>query len=528
VGSSISSFRLAGGVAAAALLLCGLASLWLGQDYNFDLLNYHYYVGYAFLHDRLSRDVVPAGIQTYQPPLLHAFHYLGIAHLPPRVFGFLLGALHGLNPLLVFLLARRVLPPETKHLQLLAVIAAFLAAIGPNAVSMLGCSFGDNLLTVFGLAGLLLVLGPSAEQGAEPGPGRGALVAAGALAGIASGLKLTMGASHLALLGVVIAMAGGAKRTGRTAAAAWFLLGSVLGFLPTGGFWAVRMYQEFGNPLFPFANGLFGSEFYASRNFSGDVYVTRSLTDVLRPAFDAALGRHQRLQEIPLRDLRLIVLIAGSLWWLAVSPARHAGRARADDVASRTTRAGAAVVGYWLAGYLLWVLLFPYYRYLALLEIAAPLALLVVLGALAPVGRLVPAAAGVALLLAATTSTGSWGRRPWESTWLEMPIPPLGLQRHSLVLLVGQPIAFTVPSFREDATFVHLTAVDGFGADAKWRERIEAALAGHRGPVLLLSNFQLSRADAEARASALGFLPAWCEPVRRGPLRFRLCDMQRR
>jgi hypothetical protein len=83
-----------------------------------------------------------------------------------------------------------------------------------------------------------------------------------------------------------------------------------------------------------------------------------------------------------------------------------------------------------------------------------------------------------------------------------------------------------VPSFREDATFVHLTAVDGFGADAKWRERITASIAAHAGPVLLFSNFQFPRATAEARARELGFVPTLCEPVRRGPLRFRLCEME--
>jgi hypothetical protein len=172
--------------------------------------------------------------------------------------------------------------------------------------------------------------------------------------------------------------------------------------------------------------------------------------------------------------------------------------------------------------------LFPYYRYLTLLEIAAPLALLALLHALVPTHRLTHAVAAIAVLLVLTTSTGSWGRRAWEKTWLEMPVPPLGLQRGSLVLLVGQPIAFAVPSFREDATFVHLTAIDGFGADARWRERITAAVATHAGPVLLFSNFQFPRATAEALAADVGFVPKLCEPVRRGPLRFRLCAMERR
>ena len=81
----------------------------LGQDANTDLHRYRFYIGHAFVHGRLDSDLVPAGLGTFLNPTLDAFHYLGIAHLPPRVLGFLLGALQGLNPALVFLLARRLL-----------------------------------------------------------------------------------------------------------------------------------------------------------------------------------------------------------------------------------------------------------------------------------------------------------------------------------------------------------------------------------------------------------------------------------
>jgi hypothetical protein len=117
-------------VLAAVVIGLGGVSLWLGQDMNWDLLNYHYYDGYAFLHGRLDMDIVPAGIQTYQAPLLHAFHYLGIAHLPPRLFGFLLGALHGLNVPLLFVLAWRLLSSAEPRPR--GTIALAAALLGPS------------------------------------------------------------------------------------------------------------------------------------------------------------------------------------------------------------------------------------------------------------------------------------------------------------------------------------------------------------------------------------------------------------
>ena len=159
------------GFVAAAVVGFGGLSLWLGQDVNWDLLNYHYYDGYAFLHGRLDRDIAPAGIQTYQPPLLHVFHYLGLAHLPSRVFGFLLRARHGLNVPLLFVLGLTVLArAEPTQAAGVALAAAALGGIGPGAFSMLGTSFGDNLVTLPALLALLIVLRQARENGPRTGP----------------------------------------------------------------------------------------------------------------------------------------------------------------------------------------------------------------------------------------------------------------------------------------------------------------------------------------------------------------------
>jgi hypothetical protein len=132
------------------------------------------------------------------------------------------------------------------------------------------------------------------------------------------------------------------------------------------------------------------------------------------------------------------------------------------------------------------------------------------------------------LALAVTTRAGSWGRWPWHDVWLELPVPPLGLQPDSMVLLVGQPISFAIPSFREDARFLHLTAIDAFGVSERWKQRIGGAVAGHRGPFLLLSNFEYSRGAGEARAAEFGLrATSNCEPIRRESLRFRLCQLER-
>ena len=514
--------RLAGLLGLAVIALGGL-SLQLGQDLNFDLLNYHYYDGWAFLHGRLGRDLAPAGQQTYLPPLLHSFHYLGIAHLPPRLFGFLLGAVHGLNLPLLFLLGLSLLSQdEPRDAPWIALAAAVAGILGPAAVSLLGTTFGDNLVSIPALGALVLVLRERVEGSGQGGAWRA--VAAGLLAGAAVGLKLTMAPYAVALfVAAAIAWAPGGAVWRRLLLLAG---GSVLGFAACGGFWCWMLARRFGNPVFPLANAYFRSPYHAPANFRDTRWMARSAYDFVRPFFDTALGRPERFMEIGMRDLRfLLLLLAGAL--LLVASALALARRRPDH-APRLARREAALLAYWLVAYVLWAAAFYTYRYAALLEFTAPLLLIVLLRPLLPAGRRLFVAVLLAVAIVATTRVESWGRRPWQSPWLALPVPPLGMRPDSLVLMVGQPSGFAAPSFRSDARFVNLSAVDRMGAPEAWGPLVARTVDRHRGPILLLSNFEFSRADCDRRAAALGLVTTpRCEPIRNGSLRFRLCELER-
>ena len=509
------------GVLLALLVLAaGGLSLQLGQDLNFDLLNYHYYTGYAFLHGRTFLDLAPAGSQNFQPPLVHVPHYLGIAHLPPRVFGFLLGAVHGLNLPLVFALGLAVLAPGP-HRAPLALLAAVVGSLGPAAISLLGTTFGDNLVSIPALLALVLVFHGTHAAATPRAPWLA--LAAGVLAGAATGLKLTMASYQLALFvaAALLWWRGGslAERLGLLS------LGSLLGFLPTGGLWDLALWRRFGNPLFPFANAFFRSDFQSFENFRDTRFMAHTAYDLVRPLVDSALGRTERLMEIGMRDVRFLLLLGAGLGCIVLWIMARVRHERPEPLEGRER----ALVAWWLTAYLAWALAFYTYRYAALLEFTAPLVLFVLLRRLVPARHELRAVAVAALLIVATTRVESWGRRAWQTPWLGLPVPALGLQPDSLILMVGQPSAFAIPSFRQDARFLHLTAVERFRAPERWNPLVEQAVRDHRGPILLLSNFEFSRAECEARADALGLVTTpRCEPIRNGSLRFRLCELKRR
>src|SRR5262245_29477979 len=121
-----------------------ILAVLLGKEMNWDLLNYHFYNGYALLHGRLDLDVAPAQVQTFLNPLVDVPLYLAIVSLPPIVVGAVYGFVQGLNGVAVWLIARRLLPIEdNRQRSWIAFGLALLGALGAINLSEVGGSMAD-------------------------------------------------------------------------------------------------------------------------------------------------------------------------------------------------------------------------------------------------------------------------------------------------------------------------------------------------------------------------------------------------
>src|SRR5690349_200694 len=106
-----------GGLLESALIviLACCLSLRLGQDANWDLMNYHLSSPFGLLNGRLAVDLAPVGLQSYLNPLLDLPYYLLSRHvLPdmPRLVTFLAGIPFGLLLIVVLRIARLALPRQ--------------------------------------------------------------------------------------------------------------------------------------------------------------------------------------------------------------------------------------------------------------------------------------------------------------------------------------------------------------------------------------------------------------------------------
>jgi hypothetical protein len=427
---------------AIATLGSGALTLRLGQDVNFDQVSYHIYLGWSLVADRLGKDVAPAGLGTFLNPLLQAVHYLGMTSLPTRVFFFLLGAVHGANAFLVYRLARHVLWGVARE-RALAVVAGAVAAAGPCAVSMLGTTFGDNVLSLLTLGALLLLVGVAERPDSMPVRRVGL---AGALGGAAAGLKLTSAIGVVALLAAALLVA---LRLRRPRLALAFATGTAAGGIAMAGYWGGRMWRAYGDPLFPWGHALFPSRFALPTSGFDPRWALRTPLDLLATPFQLGLGNVERLQEVPARDVRYLLLFA-----LLAAFAVRLSWPRPRD--TRSSTAGAIVLVGWVALYLAWSLAFHYYRYFVVGEFLAPVAIVALLRLLAG-RRLTIAWLAAAAVILATTTCGDWGRADWTPGPVDVHVPLGADLPPALVLVDGYAVSFALPFFPAGTRFLGLT-----------------------------------------------------------------------
>jgi hypothetical protein len=431
-----------------SLLLGAILAIILGQDINWDLLNYHYYAPYAFLHHRIGFDIAPGQYQSYGNPLLDIPSYLLISHLRPILAGAFLGAIQGINAWLVFEIALVLLAKFKMARRLrfeVATLLGVLSFFGAANLSEVGNTMGDNLLSILILLALWLLLLAlrNTKQNVNSTKLR---LAAYFIAGLAAGLKLTNASYVVALLLAGLLIDGSVRN--RLKQLVYHGSSALAGILVSSGFWFVRMWQMFHNPIFPYYNKLFHSTHYLNINFVDERWFPKTLARKLLYPFVFAHTQNQTA-EIPFRDPRLAVLylllLVTAIVWIAKR--LLAGRKR---LARGFPPEHAAFWIFLLTSYVLWEKQFSYYRYLIPIELLSLIAIALVLYSLlhpliyTPTGVLVVILVGII----GFTTPINWGRIPWQPTYfgIQLPTQP-ALTTNSTVLISGfNPFGFLVPS----------------------------------------------------------------------------------
>lgn len=458
-------------------LLFGLLAVAQRQDSNWDLRNYHWYNAFAFLNGKVGLDLAPAQMQTYFNPTIDLLYYGLVTHLPGPLAGFVMGVIHGLNFILVAHIVRAMLPPgQDGGRARLPVLLALAGMLSASFLSELGNSMGDNVTALFVLGSLLLVLRGWPQLSA--GRGAGLALAAGVVMGLGVGLKLTVAGYALALCLALL--------TAPVRAALLFGIGVLGGMAVTGGHWYWKMAVLFGNPLFPQFNDLFHSPLAGSLAVADTHFLPHGVVEYLLWPFLFALD-----------PIRVSQIQVGALAWplLYIASIALAVKACRRTAPVVDTRVRMLLVFFWLS-YLVWMVLFSIYRYLAPIELLAPLMVWLLMQGLLPraaAGKV--AALLIAAVIASSVTMGNWGHAGWARQSVRAEAPALADTRHTIVFTVQAMPAtgWLAAAFPADLAFVALDP--GFPITAGYRQRVASLRAARPAGAYVLT--EVAGAEAE-------------------------------
>lgn len=315
--------------AALPLLYC-ISLAWAvhaGKDFNWDQFNYHLYTADLLWRSRWQQDYFAASVQSYLNGVSYLpFYAMVRLGLPDWLISLLLATAHFANVVLVWKLLDALLPAAIAHRTALRLVGSAHALATPIFLLTLGGSFNDPVGSALVIGAVYLVVAGPLQRGAR------AALAIGALLGLAAGIKLTNGVFAPAIAVVMLLHERAARPAPRQALAQLLAFGSggALGFLALHGFWSARLWQEFGNPFFPFFNGVFRAPDYLPVNLHDTRFLGEGLIGIALLPWKMLRSETWVYNEAAAPDLRvaallLVVLAAAplALWrWRAATPAR--------------------------------------------------------------------------------------------------------------------------------------------------------------------------------------------------------------
>ena len=416
------------------LILCIITtiafSLLLGYVRGYDLQHYHYYNGFAFWTNRLLIDYRPAGLHSYFNPLLDTLNFLLIDHFTPAititVIAFIQGITYYAAMSIGFLFFKRL---GIKQPALWAFLFSINGLWAMTITRQLGAFNNDLVNSVFILLGLQLWFISLYQFKDYQHLSHFKIFIAGILFGIAVGLKLTMTIFAIAL---VLTVLSSPMVQQHFRCLFYLIMGCVIGFIITDGWWALFLYQHFHNPVFPFFNKVFHSSQWPNIN-SYDPHFkikNKTLIPILPLLLNTSLINVTINFSIDYRYtltyITLILLLCKQFYLRIKKP---------DSIHLKIDPVIFQFILFSIYSFIIWALIFFIYRYLCPLTLVTPILLLICLYYLIkPISNIIKI--GLLLLIITTTHLPTYHIDLNKNAPMKIKLPNTITQhKHALVLM---------------------------------------------------------------------------------------------
>ena len=262
------------------MIFAVLYSMWLKNDNVYDFQNYHYYNAFAFLNNRLNYDIVPATVNGFFNPLLDLPLYFLVDWFndyPVIIFG-IQGLWFGLLLILVFKICSLMFDFSRPENLIYFIFVALFITTGRAIMPQIGSSTNEiaiNAIDLWGLYLLFKMLKFPKNQTTNT------FIAAGFIIGCALGLKPTSVCPALVSGIMLICCADKIKNPIKNISI--YALCGFLGFMLIHGWFMWQYWQLYGNPFFPFLNGIFHSPYMDNFNYTDNKWVLPFWQTLLAP-----------------------------------------------------------------------------------------------------------------------------------------------------------------------------------------------------------------------------------------------------
>jgi len=465
--------------------------IWLGKDTSWDFRNYHWYIPYQLLNDRMGIDIAVAHQGSYYNPLSDVPFYWLAVHTTSWFAIAVLGLLQAANIVPLYLLLRHSLRMQDSKLMSAAV--AFFAMTGGLTLSLYGTHYYDNVMSLFILTSLAILV-VKREELAHGSLAKTALWCAlgGLLAGSCAGLKLPEAPFAMGFAAALLAGGGDRKHLATRLVAGG--LGGLAGFLLFAGYWMWKMDLLTGNPLFPYFNDYFHSPLALASPYRDMRFLPTHFWTAV--AFPILFSIDWRIaDDLPFLDIRvglayIAIIVALVLWAL--------GRRSKEPLVD--PRAAVIIFVFAAVSYFFWLKIFAIYRYILLLEMLAPIVIVAAVGLL-PLTRRTQLIALGGLFFVAMLFTRSerLERAPLGDPYVAVDLPKLADPARTMVVMTGDaPLGFIAPALPPDVPVLRIDGwmmqpEDGSMLTREMKKRVY----GHKGPIFLIAD-----ANEMGRASA--------------------------
>lgn len=399
-------------------------------------------------------DIAPAQLQTYINPIGDLPFYWLTKYFPSWVAGFVLGAVHGFNLSLIFLIFGEIFEyPNPRFKFLLGVGLVIVSGIAPGFISELGNTMEDNLTSLFVLGAVYLLICALKEDRNE----KKVMIQigwAGFLMGFGVGVKpsITIFAVSSALALCLFRSSWKKKITGLIIYGIFGILGGLL----SAGYWWWFLWMKFGNPFFPFYNHIFKSPYFTIKPVVWSTYLPVQWWEyILWPFIFSFNGL--RVNPFQYSDIRFSLLyFIAIVWTIGLLIRKLIRRKQMPGSDQFDAKMGNFLLWFFLISYLLWIKESATYRFIIPLELLVPLCILVILDRL--IGsrkiRWSLVLAGICLIFVFYRPF-QWGRLSWGTSYFQLNTTSLTDSGNPVVVMLGRsPTSYIVPLFPPNYRFV--------------------------------------------------------------------------